>query len=208
MITSYTQLKQEVADFSHRDDLTSKMVTFCQLAEDIINNGYEHPNGKKIPGLRSLEMEKRAAQSFNATFFDLPSDYLELKALEVEYSGRRNPLRQVSPQILDTTYSLSSGNPRAYSIHAGQIEFRPGIDPTSPYTGELIYFAQVPTLTSNSTNDVLDKLPSVYLQAMMLVLNVYLHDEEQRDVWFGFLNSTIRGANGKGRYILPKVSVM
>lgn len=207
MITSYTQLKTEVADFAHRTDLTSKMDTFCQLAEDIINNGYEHPSGKKIPGLRSLEMEKRASQSFDATFYSLPSDYLELIALEVEYHGRRNPLRQVSPQILDQTYSVSSGPPRAYTLRASEIEFRPGIEASSPYTGELIYFYQVPTLTGNSTNDVLDKYPMIYLNAMMMVLNVYLHDEEQRDVWYALLNSSIRGANGKGRYLLPKVEV-
>lgn len=207
MITNYTELKTEVADFAHRIDITPKMDTFCQLAEDIINNGYEHPSGKKIPGLRSLEMEKRAAQSFNATFYALPSDYLEMIALEMEYHGRRNPLRQVSPQILDQTYSVSTGSPRAYTIRANEIEFRPGVEASSPYTGELTYFYKVPTLTSNSTNDVLDKQPMIYLNAMMLILNVYLHDEEQRDVWFGLLNGSIRGANGKGRYVLPKVEV-
>jgi hypothetical protein len=207
MITNYTELKQEVADFAHRDDLTSKMDTFCQLAESVINNGYEHPSGKKIPGLRSLEMEKRSAQTFDATFFDLPSDYLEMKAVEVEFSGRRNPLRQVSPQILDSTYSTASGNPRAYSIHAGQIEFRPGIEATAPYTGELIYYAAVPTLTSASSNDVLTAYPHIYLAGMLLFLNIYLQDDEQAGIWISALNSGIRGANGKGRYVLPKVSI-
>ena len=207
MITTYTQLKNEVADWSHRTDLTSKMDTYCQLAETFINNGYER-NGVVIKGLRCLEMEKRSSQSFDATFFDLPTDYLEMKAIEVEYHGRRNPLRQVSPQILDTTYSTSTGPPRAYTIHAGQIEFRPGIEATSPYTGEIIYYYQVPTLTSNATNDILDNYPMVYLAGMMLAVNLYLHDDEQTEVWFNTLSSAIKSANKTtGRYILPKVEV-
>lgn len=205
MITNYTQLKTEVADFAHRSDLTSKMDTFCQLAEGIINYGFEL-NGKPIPGLRSQEMEKRAAQSFDATFYDLPSDYIEMIALEVEYHGRRNPLRQVSPQILDTSYSTATGSPRAYTIHAGEIEFRPGIEAASPYTGELTYYYQVPTLTSNATNDVLTKQPMIYLAAMMLQLNIYTHDEEQTEVWFSALLSMIKGANkSTGNYVLPSV---
>ena len=197
MITNYTKLKTEVADFSHRDDLTSKMDTFCQLAEGMINRE-----------LRCLEMEKRAAQSFDATFYSLPSDYLEMIALEVEYSGRRNPLRQVSPQILDRTYSQSGGRPGAYSIHAGQIEFRPGIEASAPLTGELTYYYKVPTLTANSTNDVLDKWPMLYLAGMLIQLNIYLHDEEQSAIWVQAFETQVKNANRtNGRYVLPKVSI-
>ena len=198
MITSYTTLKTEVADFSKRDDLTSKMDTFCQLAEGMINRD-----------LRCQEMEKRDAQSFDSTFYDLPTDYLELIALEIEYGSRRNPLRQVSPQILDKTYSTATGNPRAFTIQAGQIEFRPGIDASSPFTGELIYYASVPTLTSNSTNDVLDKWPMIYLSAMLIQVYIYLHDEEQTNVWLSAFNTQVRNANRTtGKYVLPKVSTV
>lgn len=198
MITNYTQLKNEVADFAHRDDLTSKMDTFCQLAEGMINRE-----------LRCQEMEKRAAQSFNATFYPLPSDYLELIALEVEYHSRRNPLRQVSPQILDSTYSTLTGVPRAYTIHNNEIEFRPGIDATAPYTGELRYYYQVPTLTSNTTNDVLDKWPMIYLAGMMIQLNVYLHDDEQSAIWVNAFETQVKNANkATGKYILPRVSIV
>jgi len=197
MITSYTQLKTEVADWSHRTDLTSKMDTFCQLAEGMINRE-----------LRSQEMEKRLSQSFDATFFDLPSDYIALKALEIEYHGRRNPIRQISPQLLDSTYSTATGPPKAYTLQANQIEFRPGIDATSPYTGELIYYALVPTLTSNSTNDVLDKWPMIYLAGMMLQLNIFAQDEEQSTLWNDAFNTQVDNANkSKGSYVLPQVRV-
>lgn len=195
MITNYTDLKAEVESFSHRDDLTSKMDVFVQLAEGMINRE-----------LRNQEMEKRLSQSFNATFFDLPTDYLEMKALEVEYHGRRNPLRQVSPQILDRSYSVATGPPKAYTINSGQIEFRPGIEASSPYTGEIIYYAQVPSLTSNSTNDVLTKWPMIYLAGMMLQLNVWAHDDEQIAIWENAFNTQVNNANKTaGTYVLPMV---
>ncbi len=206
-ISTYTNLKQEVEDWSHRTDLTSKMDTFCQFAEQIINYGYDR-NGRVIQGLRSKEMEKRESQSFNATFFALPTDYIELIALEIEHGGRRNPLRQVSPQILDSSYSVTTGSPRAYTIQNGEIEFRPGIEASSPYTGELTYYAEVPTLVSNSTNDVLSATPMIYLGGMMLALSLYAQDEEQTEVWFGMLSSAMKGANkNKGKYVLPQVRI-
>lgn len=205
MISNYTELKTEVADWSHRNDLTDKMDTFCILCESMINYGYER-HGLNIPGLRSKEMEKRLSVSFDNTYYSLPSDYIDMIALELEYAGARRPLRQVSPQILDITYSFATGIPRAYTIQGGEIEFRPGIDPTAPYTGELRYVAAVPTLTSTATNSVLTALPSLYLAGMMLQVGVFLEDEDMINLWAAAFNSAVKGANKtSGKYVLPQV---
>jgi len=197
--SNYTGLKAEVADWLHRSDLTSKMDSFCQLAEGMINRD-----------LRSSEMEKRESQTFNSTFFDLPTDYLELRALEIEISGGRHPLRMVTPQVLDATYSHSTGYPRAFTIVAGQLEFRPGIEATDPYTGELVYYAKVPTLISNSTNTILTTTPMIYLAAMMVQANIYLQDAEQQATWLTAYTTQVDAANRsnqKGKYILPSIQV-
>jgi len=198
-IATYTELKSEVADFAHRTDLTAKMDTFCLLAEALINKD-----------LRVKEMEKREAQSFNATFYDLPTDYLEMRALEIEYHGRRNPLRQVSAQILDSSYSTATGVPRAYTIAAGEIEFRPGIDVAEPYVGELTYYAKVATLTGTATNTVLTGYPMIYLSAMLIQLYLFLQDDTELAKWADAFNSQVDQANksnNKGRYILPAIQV-
>lgn len=207
MITDYITLKDEVVEFSHRADLTARMDTFCQLAEAMINYGYEY-NGRVIPGLRNKDMEKRTSQTFSSTFHALPDDFVELIALEVEISGKRRPLRQVSPQILDDTYAGASGAPRAYTIQGGEIEFRPAIDATAPYTGEIRYIAEVPTLVSNSTNNVLSNLPHLYLAAMLYQVGVFTDDSDMVGLWASAFNSAIRGANKtKGKYVLPRVRV-
>jgi len=199
MITTYTELKDEVGKFAHRSDLAARMDTFCQLAEGMINRD-----------LRSQEMEKRESQTFNASFFDLPTDYLEMRALEMEISGARVPLRQVTPQVLDGTYSQSTGHPRAFTIVAGQLEFSPGIEASDPYTGELVYFAKVPTLTSNSTNDVLTATPMIYLAAMMVQVSIFTQDNDQLAIWTEAYTSQTASANSvatSGRYILPSIQV-
>ena len=49
----------------------------------------------------------------------------------------------------------------------------------------------------------------IYLAGMMIQLNIYLHDDEQRDVWVGAFTTQVKNANRtSGRYILPKVSIV
>ena len=198
-IATYTELKTEVADFAHRTDLTAKMDSFCLLAESLINKD-----------LRCKEMETRSSESFNATFYDLPSDYLEMRALEIEYHGRRNAIRQVTPQVLDRSYSTATGSPAAFTIAAGEIEFRPGIDPTEPYTGEITYYAKVPTLTGTATNTVLTGYPMIYLSAMMIQVYLFLQDDGEMGKWVEAYNSQVTQANKQnsaGRYVLPSIQV-
>jgi len=139
MINNYTELKAEVADFIHRNDLDGKMDTFCVLAESQINKD-----------LRAMEMEVRAAYTFTDTFTDLPADYLEMRSLEVAITGARVPIPQFTPQQLDQLYSRAQGVPRAFAIQAGQIEIRPGVTAPETFEGELAYFARVPSLIDNA----------------------------------------------------------
>jgi len=206
-INQRTDLDSYVTVMAHRDDLATYMDNFVQLTETMINYGFEY-GGIQSEGLRTKEMEARLAVSFNATFYDLPADYIELIALEVEYHGRRNPLRQVSPQILDGTYSTATGPPKAYTIQGGELEFRPGIDPASPYTGELRYYAQPQSLLTHSANWVMTEHPNIYVYGMLFQIALFADDEEGREVWFSSFASSINGANKTaGNYVLPRVSI-
>lgn len=196
-ISTYTELKTEVTDFSHRSDLSSKMDTFCILAEAAINKD-----------LRSLDMEKRLDVTFTADFYDLPADYLEMRAIHLERSGARIAIKSYSPQQLDTLYSRATGNPNGFAIHGGQLELRPAPSATSTAEGEISYYARVPTLTGTSTNDILTNFPLIYLSAMMVQVYLYLQDDEEMVKWANIYDSQITQANKSaqgGRYNLPQV---
>ena len=196
-IATYSELKTEVADFSHRTDLTAKMDTFCLLAEAVINKD-----------LRSLEMEKRLATSFDDAFYDLPSDYLALRQILIETDGARLPLPIVTPQLLSERYAYSQSTLSAGAIHGGQIELRPAPTVAAPITGEITYYARIPTLVTNSTNDILTAYPMIYLSAMLIQVYLYLQDSEETATWTSAYNSQILQANKQGgRNVLPQVRV-
>jgi len=196
---NYTELKQEVQDFTHRQDLTPKMDIFCQLSEAMINKD-----------LRVLEMETRLDTTFTDTYVDLPDDFLEIRALHIESAGARIPLPQVTPQQLDQRYSRVTGRPRAYAVHGGQFEFRPGIEVANPYNGEISYFNSVATLVTNPTNDVLTKYPLLYLSAMLVQAYSYVQDNEEMQKWGSVYAEQVRQANKQaigGRYLVPSIGV-
>lgn len=198
-ISTYTDLKTEVADFSHRSDLASKMDTFCILAEAVINKD-----------LRTLDMETILSVTFNDAFYDLPDDYMELRAIQIDDSGYRVPIKSYTPQQLDRFFSEDTGNARGFCVHGGQIELRPAPTATATVNGEISYYKRVSTLTTNATNDILTKFPMIYLSAMMVMVAKYLQDKDEEASWIDVYNSQIKQANKSaqgGRYNLPQVQV-
>ena len=199
-IATYTELKTEVADWAHRSDLTAKMDTFCKLAEAVINKD-----------LRVHEMEEILDVTFTDTFYDLPADYLELRAIHIENSGARVPIKSYSPQQLDRLYSRATGTANGFAIQGGQIELRPAPSATSTVDGAITYFTKVDTLTSNPTNDILTAYPMIYLSAMMIQVYLYLQDDAELAKWSEAYNSQIQQANKSsqaGRYNVPQVQAI
>lgn len=200
---NWGELKVEVQDFIHRGDLSSKMDIFCTLAEAGINKD-----------LRAMEMEKRDDITFVSAFTDLPTDYLEMRALHVEASGARRVLEEMTPQQLDGRYTSTSGTPRAFTIQAGQLELRPApAGSPDSVDGEITYFARLTTLASGAdgvTNDILDNYPLIYLSAMLIQANSYVQDDNETKKWMTFYDGQIQQANkvaSEGRYNLPSVRI-
>lgn len=190
----YTQLKSEVTDWSHRSDLSTKMDLFTELAEAVINKD-----------LRTIDMEVRTPITIDDAFYDLPDDYIELRALQLELNTG-GVLKYFTPQQLDIITHNDTGNPYAYTIQGGQLEIRPAVDPTAPIDGEMTYIARIPTLVTNGTNTILDKFPLIYLSAMMIQVYLYTQDREELGTWTESYNSQIKMANkSAGRYVLPQV---
>ena len=199
-IATYTELKTEVADWAHRSDLTAKMDSFCILAEALIDKD-----------LRASENETILTVTFNDAFTDLPTGYLEMRAIHIENSGARVPIKSYSPQQLDRLYSRATGTANGFAIHGGQIELRPAPSVTDTVDGDITYFKRVDTLTSNSTNDILTTYPMIYLSAMMIQVYLYLQDDAELAKWSEAYNSQIQQANKSaqaGRYNVPQVQAI
>lgn len=194
---SYTQLKADVTAFSHRTDLDSLMDSFTALAESVINKD-----------LRVIEMEKVLAFSYTAQFNDLPADYLLIRSIEITGNqGEKTTINSVTPEQLD---SYTDSTTSVFCIQGGKLELFPVPDAATPLEGELVYYAKVPSLVSNATNDIQDNYPMLYLSAMMMQVHLYTQDEEINK-WSAVYDEQVRQANktsDDGRYHLPAMRVI
>ncbi len=198
---SYAQLKTDVKAYSHRTDIDPFMDTFVGFAEAIINKE-----------LRVSEMETIAPTSYTDALNDLPADFVEFRGFSVDNNGIKSPVTFVTPdQII--SYQSANGfrsSMIAAALHGGQIEIRPAPDLIVPLAGEISYYAKVPTLVTNTTNDVLDAYPMLYLAAMMVQVNVYLQDDNQLNIWDATFNTQLKQANKTsdgGRLHTPTIRV-
>jgi hypothetical protein len=148
-LANYAGLKQEIADHLDRDDLTSNIDTFIDLAE-----------ARHKRELRVRDMLTRASFSLSTRFLDIPTGFLAMKNLRLLTSPISLP-REVGIDEVNRWRDDTAGTPRFYSIHS-QIEFDRA--PAAAVSAELIYYVAPTALSdANTTNDILTNHPDVYL---------------------------------------------
>ena len=112
-ITTYDELKTAIADFLNRDDLTSTIPTFIDLAEAALNRD-----------LRHWRNENRAIAPVNSRYSALPSDFVE--PIRMELSDDKTKVSLMSHYEMQTQREASNdkqGKPLFYNITQGEIEF-------------------------------------------------------------------------------------
>ena len=88
----------------------------------------------------------------------------------------------------------TAGRPRYYSHVADTIEVYP--TPDSTYTIELMYYNEIPSLTSvNTTNWLIGVAPDAYLYGSLLQAAPYLAEDSRIEVWGGLYSSAIQALN-------------
>jgi len=170
-ITTYAELKTAVANWLNRTDLTSKIPDFITIAESQLASD-----------LRIREMEKRVTASISTEYFDIPTDFIEMRNIQLNTSPITR-LNYYSPEQMDTFEPYtSSGKPLFYTIHGTEFQLKP--IPDQSYTIEMTYFYR-PTAFSadNDTNTILTRYPDIYLYASCLAAQPYLADDKRIALW-------------------------
>ena len=183
-ITTYDELKTAIADFLNRDDLTSTIPTFIDLAEAALNRD-----------LRHWRNENRAIAPVNSRYSALPSDFVE--PIRMELSDDKTKVSLMSHYEMQTQREASNdkqGKPLFYNITQGEIELFPTPDTT--HNLEMYYYGKIPTLSaSNTTNAVLTNFPDAYLYGSLVHTAPYLGDDQRTQVWAALYQSTIDAIN-------------
>lgn len=194
-MSNYETLKDSVANWLDRDDLTI-------LIPDFITMGQQEVYRK----LRILEMEEISSTPLSTVsrYYDLPARFLEARNIYIDTTPNTK-LGYVTPEQMSLTVG-SNRSPRKfkqYTIVDGKIK----LDAVSNSTDNnlvLSYFRKLPELTTgDSTNWILQNAYALFLYGAILQAEIYLYNDERISVIRSEFERIILELNDqaeKGRY--------
>lgn len=170
-LNSYSALQASIANFLARGDLGAEIPDFIALTEADFN--------------RRLRI--RAMETTNTSFTvdseteSLPTGFLQLRSIYINGTNKI-PLQFITPyQQHHTQGGSQGGEPRAYSIEAGNFRFSPS--PNSSYTATINYYKAIDALSnSNTTNHILTNHPDIYLYGSLYFASTFLRGMDPNTV--------------------------
>lgn len=183
MTTSYSKLKEAIADFLNRDDLTVVIPTFISLAEARFNRE-----------LRTWRQEVRSLATLDAQYSALPADFLQPIRLQLLDTTTREiePISTATMLELRGRTADEAGRPAFYAITAQGLELFP--TPDGEYSASLVYYRTIPALSdAEPVNWMLTDAPDAYLYGSLLHSAPYLRDDPRLAVWEGLHASALEG---------------
>ena len=186
-LDTYANLQTEIAGFLNRDDLTSAIPTFIDLAEAQMSRDIRH-----------WRMQERATITIDAQYEDRPTDWIETIRFVLTGNGTSalDLLAQNAMADFRSGSADTAGTPRYYTHTQSQFEFYPTPDET--YIGDLLYYQQIPALSdSNTTNWLLTNAPDVYLYGALLHTAPYLQEDARVTVWAQLYSAAVARLNAE-----------
>jgi hypothetical protein len=144
---TYTALKNEIIDRSHRSDLSSVITVLIENAESYL-----------FRELSLVELEQEATGTTTDSEITLPTDFMAVQRLEIndltlDYGNKEG-------------YETTATYPLEYTVEAGKIKI---VDPVLDGTAYTLYYtAKLAALSeSNQTNWLLENGKDAYIAAIM-----------------------------------------
>jgi len=191
-LSTFNDLKLEIIDFSHRDDIDQKVDTFIELAEQEM---FANPDEV----LRVRGQETRLETVTAGQFLSLPADFQSMRSVKLVTGSGDCELKFRAPAQI--RLQPDTGQPSFFTV-TDRIEFERV--PDSNYDIVLQYFAiPAPLTTANQTNEILDNFPGIYLYGALKQVFLWAVDTEEAPKYHTLFIAAIKGANKKdkqGRY--------
>lgn len=196
-LDTYDNLKLEIIDWSHRDDIDLRIDTFIDLAEaEMFANSVEP--------LQVISQEVTATANMDdvtpSRFLAIPDGYLTMRKVSVLLDNAAPyelQYRAPSSMVVDSVV----GAPCFFTI-TDQIEF--DRNPDTDYTIELKYLADfTPLSSSNTTNAILTKNPNIYLFGALWALHQWTDETDKAQMYYAYFINAIKAANKRadmGKY--------
>jgi len=203
-LTTYAGLKDAIADYLGRGDMTERIPTFIKLAEMRLNRE-----------LRMRVMERRATTDIVggqkmvplpwkrvAGDWDVFMEMRDLSFLPTGGSGGKIVNLVYMPPDRAQLESSVSGCPAQYTILGRELLLIPCPDGAGTLT--MAYYAEIPPLSDEQvTNDVLLTAPDVYLYASLVESGSFTRGSAPVAEWAQYLEAAkenIRKQENRARY--------
>ena len=185
-ITDYSSLKQTVANYLHRDDLSSDgSGSTTTPIEDAISL-FEAEANRKLRVRQQMVTQASSASTDGS--FSLPTDYLAWESVTWSYSGIYKELEYVDPSYIAERYpDYPASTPEVFTImgttdSVGKVQLMP----TSTSAVNFTYYQKITALsTDNTSNWLLSAHPDLYMAGAMTEACVYTKDYDTAAIWKG-----------------------
>jgi hypothetical protein len=174
---TFTELKDAIADWLDRSDLTARIPDFITLAEARLNRDLR---------IRPMEVRSSMETTSGQQYFNLPGGYIQMRNIQLN-TNPTAPLEYITPEMLDRLYgSNTTGKPRAYTLIGDEIQLSP--IPDAAYELEMAFYEKFTALgdgTSGTvTNNWLTKnAPDVLLYGALMEAEPFIKNDERIPVW-------------------------
>jgi len=188
-ITTFAEVKQAVADYLARSDLTSYIPDFIVGAETRLAYGGGAP--LESPALRIRAMETSADITFSSRTASLPTGFLEMR--RVYWSANPNgKLDFRTPEVFWASSAGSeNGTPAFYTIEGDSI----AIGPYAAGTAKILYYKKFTALATDDSEWLLANAPHVYVYGALLEAAPFIRNDPRIQLWHGMFRSAVHGLN-------------
>lgn len=182
---TFTELKDAVADWLDRSDLTSRIPDFIALAEARLNRELR---------IRPMEVRSTMVTTADQQYFQLPGGYIQMRNMQLN-TNPTTPLEYITPEMMDRLYgSTTSGKPRAYTLIGDEIQLAP--IPDSTYTVEMAFYEKFTPLGDGSSGTITSNwltanAPDVLLYGALMEAEPFIKNDERIPVWLNGYNNAV-----------------
>ena len=184
-LSTFTELKDAIADWLDRSDLTARIPDFIALAEARINRELR---------IRPMEVRSTMTTTSGNQYFNLPGGYIQMRNIQLN-TNPTTALEYITPEMLDRLYgSSTTGKPRAYTLIGDEIQLAP--IPDSAYTLEMAFYEKFTALGDGTSGTVTSNwltknAPDILLYGALMEAEPFIKNDERVAVWLNGYGNAI-----------------
>lgn len=178
----YSKLKEVIADWSNRADLTEQIPVFIEMTEARLKRDLRD----------KVRMNQRAEAMVYGEYFPLPCDWCETIKVIADDSVLR-----LADSFNIERVELYSG-PKYYRHSGDQLQLLPATDvsESDPIRFEMEYLAFPEALSEeNPSNWVLETYPDLYIYGALMQVAPFLQDDARLPIWSQAYGEAVSAAN-------------